>query len=109
MLSVLERAPATVTGDAATTTFIVERGIPLPPRSYTFAGREAKYPFAQMEIGDSFEVPISTYRSKRHVTTALVAATLNNCARGYAKTHKPYAKFATRKIGESSVRVWRTA
>lgn len=35
----------------------VEQGVPLPGRPAPYTTRRAKYPFARMKIGDSFETP----------------------------------------------------
>ena len=38
--------------------FKVEAGIPIPPRSAKLGARkDSKYPFARMEVGDSFFIP----------------------------------------------------
>lgn len=70
----------------------IEKNIPIP-RSHAEGG---KYPFPQMEIGDSFVVPADRGRA------ATVA-----CARQKRKHGK---QFATRKTEDGKfVRVWRIA
>jgi hypothetical protein len=103
MLSVLER-PRSVA--ANTYGFVVESGIPMPPRTYGFGF--ARYPFALMNVGDSFEVPLSSSRSKRP-SIAKLQSNLHNCAGGYAKAHNPAAKFSIRKTSDTTLRVWRIA
>lgn len=108
MATVLER-PDTYAAPTARSfgEFTIERGIPVPPRQ-AGAGAGARYPFALMAVGDSFEVPLSAYRSKAPTLNKL-ATTLSNCASGYAKRHNRNAKFAVRKTGEQTIRIWRTA
>ncbi len=75
-------------------TFKIETGIEIPGRKGGRSG--SKYPFAQMDIGQSFlvgsDVKVSTVRS------AIGA---------FTKTH-PDFKFAVRDT-EDGVRVWRVA
>ena len=68
------------------TGYKIAKGIKIPERK---RGRPHKYPFAQMEIGDSFD-------AKR------VAAW---SAMGYGKRHD--MEFAERKIGKNKIRIWR--
>jgi hypothetical protein len=91
----------------ATPRFTITKNIPIPPVSGK--GRDALYPFAQMDIGDSFAAPAEGYtKTGKPRTAERVRGVLVNCARGYAAKHNPTAKFATRVIG-NTVRVWRTA
>ena len=75
--------------------FQLETGIPVPPRASFGSVRGSKYPFADMEVGESFLVPedvkLTTIRS------AIGAFNKNN------KT----VKFAVRNT-DTGVRVWRT-
>ena len=68
------------------TEYKISKRIQIPDRK---RGRPHKYPFAQMEIGDSFD-------AKR------VAAW---SAMGYGKRHD--MEFAERKIGKNKIRIWR--
>lgn len=78
----------------------LEQNIPLPPRAKARnSGRDAKYPFSYMRVGDSFAV------KKEGAKTA---SRLNTCARAFAKRNGNGHKFAVRTLGEQ-VRVWRTA
>ena len=70
--------------------FKVEHGIDLPPLK---VGRETKYPWSDMAMGDSFAVP-------RNIRTIVLAA-----ARGYSHRHPDY-KFIARNIGDET-RIWR--
>jgi hypothetical protein len=63
----------------------IEKGIPLPCR----------FPFEQMEVGDSFAVPPDVHR-----TTVSIAALR------YGRKHG--AKFSTRKTPDGTIRCWRT-
>jgi len=68
--------------------FEIEKGIPVPatlPRS--------KYPFGQMEVGDSF------------ACSASQNARVRVAAHKYGKDHG--LVFTARKIGDDSYRVWR--
>ena len=107
MLDVLEHPRTSF--QVSTSQFIVESGIPLPPRTYG-RGRDYKYPFPHMQAGDSFEVPLASYtpRSGRS-TLKKLQTSLANVARGYASRNNPSAKFAIRKTSDTTVRVWRIA
>lgn len=37
--------------------FEIEKNLPLPERQRGTPGRNAKYPFAKLEVGDSFFIP----------------------------------------------------
>lgn len=68
----------------------IEKGVPIP------TGSRIDWPFDQMEVGDSLEIPadIGPRRAK-------------NAASSYERTHN--WKFAIRKTGENTWRLWRTA
>ena len=69
------------------TAFTIDKDRPIPPTR-----RQTKYPFGEMEVGDSFFA-----ENKKAVSAAHV----------WASTH-PGVKFATRTEGDG-VRVWRLA
>jgi hypothetical protein len=71
-------------------TFKIEKGIPIPPDP---RGRTegSKYPFLQMEVGDSVYLP-----GKKSVGSILK----------YARSKKPELRFTTRTDGQG-IRVWR--
>ena len=73
--------------------FEIEKGIPVPPRVYR--GRVSKYPFANMEVGESFLVE----------ATPAKAASLATAA----GRRRPGWKFISRKVDETHARVWRVA
>ena len=64
---------------------IVQKNIPIP----------SKFPFPEIQVGDSFEIPSGVNRS----TVAISASR-------YGK--KNGMKFITRKMPDGSIRVWRT-
>jgi hypothetical protein len=82
--------------------FKIEKGIPLPDKQGSRRGRSSIYPFAQMEIGDSF-LYSDVYSRK-------LQARACNAARNW-RLHSPIedAKdrvFATRRI-DDAIRMWR--
>ena len=72
--------------------YIIEKNVPVPAD----VKREQKYPFAAMEIGDSFVAP------KHRLSTIRAAASY------YSRRYKK--KFAVRTDPSSpdSIRIWRT-
>jgi hypothetical protein len=73
--------------------FKIEKNIPLP--SGGAGGKESKYPFMQMEIGDSFQAPDEQRNAIRSMATY------------HTRKHK--MRFIVRKDGEAHVRIWRVA
>lgn len=69
----------------------IEKGVPIPKAD---VGRDAKYPFAQMEVGDSFVL-------KKDATTA---DRLNSSTKFRKKRYGE--KYIQRSIGDE-IRVWR--
>ena len=69
----------------------IERGVPMPHR----VARQRKYPFAQMDVGDSFLVPLDG------VDRIRVQNSVCSTARGVSGR-----KFCTSMV-EGGVRVWR--
>lgn len=65
----------------------LEKNVPIPPRR----GREAKYPWRQMKVGDSFVAP----------------AAIRGCF--YASAKRFGYKIRVAVEGKNNVRVWRTA
>jgi hypothetical protein len=73
----------------------IEKNVPTPNSE----GGKTKYPFAQMEVNDSFFVPNGNANS------------INSAAGVFRKTKQPTWKFTVRKVKENDikgVRVWRT-
>lgn len=83
----------------------VQRGVPIPPKRF---GRGARplpaWPFAKMEVGDSFAVPVPNGMAPKDV-----AAALRRDADAYSRVI-PTLRVAVRiEEGMKSVRVWREA
>ena len=78
-------------------TYQIVKNKPLP--SARGGGREVKYPFAKMKVGDAFEVSDVPANQK---TRSSVSAS----ARHYVKHHNPKAAFSTR-LTDGSLWVWR--
>lgn len=78
----------------------IEKGIPVPSRQ---GGRgKAKYPLADMEVGDSFFVPWGESELKTR-------STLSNAISAFHLRNKP-KRFTSRKDPAGcGVRVWRIA
>lgn len=72
--------------------FKIDKNIPIPPKSYS--GRVAKYPTAQLEVGESFMIPNSELSSSKHKGGI------------YNVSAKTGRKFTTRTYPEG-VRIWR--
>ena len=72
--------------------FEIQKDVPQPKGK-----RNRKYPFANMNVGDSFEAP-------KHLRQSI-----HSSAKSWAKHNNPSAKFVTRSssVGEETVRVWR--
>ena len=71
------------------TVYKIEKNIPIPFSSGQ--GRFPKYPFAQMQVGDSVLIPLNS----------------RSAAYSWAKLHD--RRFTCRPEGTKSVRVWRIA
>lgn len=69
----------------------IERGIPMPNNSKG----ARKFPFAEMEVGDSFAAPSDKITSARQSAVA------------FGKYHG--IKFSCRKQEDGSIRIWRVA
>jgi hypothetical protein len=75
-------------------TFQIETGVPVPARA---SGRRGgKYPFADMDVGDSFLVE-----------GEVKPATVRSAVGAFAKRNPDFGKFAVRAT-EDGLRVWRT-
>ena len=70
--------------------FVIEKNVP-----FTGLVRFTRYPFPEMEVGDSFECPAS--EAKRARAAAI----------GYGARHN--MKFSARKQADGSYRLWRIA
>ena len=74
----------------------IERGVPVPPKR---VGQIAKYPFHEMEPGDSFAVDVGTDDPRRVVNR------VNTAAQAWKRRHNPGAKFRLEAKG-GVVRIW---
>jgi hypothetical protein len=80
--------------DASRATSAIEKGIPMPKEA---RGRKRLWPFADMEVGDSFFLAGDSAKCQRVLT---------NASRYYR--NKTGAVFVTRSV-EGGARVWRVA
>jgi hypothetical protein len=80
------------------TTHIIEANIPMPPAKGG-PGRQAKWPFTEMKVGESVLVPGQSCNT--------VHCPGYNAAKQIA--HRTGAKFTGRAQGDGTVRIWRTA
>ena len=74
----------------------IEKNVPMPQNG---AGRAGKYPFADMDVGDSFALPKTDKAAKQ------ISSRARSWAVGKGLKDR---KFSTRTNGET-VRIWRTA
>lgn len=83
--------------------FKIEKDVPLPQG----AGRGwRKYPFCDMEVGDSFLVPRDEVKLRSVGSNGrLGAATIYTAASQYGR--RLGRRFTARKLPDGSVRVWR--
>lgn len=80
----------------ASTEIPISKDVQIPERR---GAQYARYPFAKLEVGDSFAFDASATRS--HITGAM----------RHARTANPNCAFATRAVHENGatiIRVWRT-
>ena len=71
----------------------IDKNIPVP------ANASARYPWAEMEVGDSFFV-----EDKENIYSQ--QSSLSTAGRVWANAHKNGSKFITRKV-EKGLRIWR--
>ena len=90
------RAVTTETGEV----FRIQRHIPIAG-TYRSLGPHLRYPFAEMEIGESFEIKVNTKEIKKKVSN------LSSACASYVKSRNNAAKFTVRRTSNDSIRVWR--
>lgn len=96
------------------TKIVIEAGIPVPPKKAFVGrgGRKSKYPFEDMQVGDSFAMPLGRqkkYPSNRGAVSYKNETLLRSAAHGCAKRN-PGMRFTVRRLDdEGMVRVWRVA
>lgn len=93
----------------------IEKGIPVPPVT---RGPETKYPFAEMEVSDSFFVQYKSFTfadgTPQEQIDAEIAKAQQSIYNSVARTKSAFVKanagkeFTLRKV-EGGIRVWRTA
>lgn len=69
----------------------IEHNVPVEKTNY----RKSKYPYTEMEVGDSFVVPLINR-----------SGAVSSCL-GWGQRQSPIRKFTSRLINETTVRVWR--
>lgn len=77
--------------------FKIEKGVPVPPRN-----NYARYPFKDMEAGDSFHVPAADGETARTVQLRMSAAVVSH------RRRHPDTKYVVHQE-DGGVRVWRIA
>lgn len=77
--------------------YAIEKGLPIPD---TMTQRATKYPFAKMEVGDSFFIPLTTQPK------ASARSSLYMSIRAFNKANNKDFEVITRII-DNGMRVWR--
>jgi len=86
-------------------TIEIEKDVPLPIGHGR--GHPAKYPFAEMEVGHSFAIPLTGERYKG-ARRDKAATQLSRTAHRYGKKHSK--TFTVRQLNDEGVaRVWRVS
>jgi len=83
--------------------FIIEDSKPLPPK------RKPKYPFAAMEVGQSFQIPITDADVEEHGDESTALARVRSAVSSSAAAFNRQGlgrKIVVRKTGERSLRCW---
>lgn len=83
--------------------FKIDKDIPFKDREWH---QDTKYPWNEMEIGDSFLVPIENPDATRADYHRL-ASNIGSVARGYSKRNPEKQLTFKPRIVEGGVRVWR--
>ena len=76
----------------------IDKGLELPDKQS--GGRETKYPYKELEVGDSYLVKLKKYSKSKH-------ASISSAAAQWVKRNELDWKFTVRKVDEG-IRVWRT-
>jgi len=90
------RAVTTETGEV----FRIQRNIPISG-TYRSLGPHLRYPFAEMEVGESFEIKVNTKEIKKKVSN------LSSACASYVRSRNNAAKFTVRRTSNELIRVWR--
>lgn len=85
--------------------FVIENGVPIPGPTHKRHGGSmgCMYPFADMDIGDSFEAPRDMGMNGKHDCRQNSIA---SAAHGWALRNSPGAAFRT-QMQDLTVRCWR--
>lgn len=85
--------------------FVIEQGVPLPPRRTVTRKR---YPFATMQHGDSFEVVVPRKRIEQFGFEEAYARTRSalSAAVAWHGKRRPNMRFITRRVTEDTIRCW---
>lgn len=90
------------------TMFTIEKKIPIPCITRKGAGKTLMYPWLEMDVGDSFCIPIVRPRNADSIQASVYAS-----AHGPAFIGKPKGfRISTRRLvedGQHVVRVWRVS
>jgi hypothetical protein len=83
---------------------VIEKNVPIPPKRRATGPRGTKYRFGDMDIGDSFALPLGgEVRNGNYLSTLR----LTNAAASY-KARTPGFTFCIRTLpDEEEVRIWR--
>ena len=86
--------------------FKIDKNIPIPPKQRPMT-EQKKYPFHEMQIGDSFFIPKNLkYENKHRIkNTRNIRSSVINCLKKYNAKNEPI-KISTR-TNEHGMRVWR--
>lgn len=76
----------------------IDKGVAVPAKT----SRNATYPFADMEVGDSFYVASVKENHQR------ILGSVATCVRHYVTRRAPQKRFTVRQI-DSGIRCWRLA
>ncbi len=85
-------------------TMKIDKNIPLPTHKKG-AGKPNKYPFADMEVGDSFAIAVD-----ENANVLNTRCSLHSSANSWAKYNKKNCSFKTQVTtdnGETYIRIWR--
>lgn len=97
-------APAASTEAAPTSAsaFVLEDNVPFPERKYSFGPRESIYPFAHMNVGQSFLVQPTDKNPEPWKTLSSLASRMSR-----AMHPKVFVTAREERNGKECVRIWR--
>jgi hypothetical protein len=80
--------------------FVLQKNIPVSG-TFRALGPHLRYPFGEMQVGESFEVKVTKTDARRRVSN------LSSACSSYVRSINKAAKFTVRRIGDTAIRVWR--